>query len=213
MWELTEQTNKPTQTLSVASVGINSMAFERPNHHFVSAAEVAAMQRKAAAKGAGEGGDDGAYGAAGDAEAGSQGQSANLLLAVGDGGGNLHIVELPHHLWGQSPHEYQTTRDFIEHEAKRLSYVDARVRCCCGAERRAPSFSRPARSLTLRSSSFSAPPSLSLSLSAATSSAGMPPRCARNQSSRARPRTAASLWSLPRSRATRSSTTGTSSAS
>jgi len=120
VWEFTEQTNKPTQTLSVASVGINSIAFERPSNHFSPDASSAAGET--------EGDESGSGGAAAGGESGSgeAQQQENLLLAVGDAGGNLHIVELPRHLWGMHPHEYSTARDYIEHEAKRLSYVQRR---------------------------------------------------------------------------------------
>jgi hypothetical protein len=47
--------------------------------------------------------------------------SENLLLAVGDSGGSLHIVELPRHLWRTHSNEYASAENFVKHEAKRLS--------------------------------------------------------------------------------------------
>lgn len=83
IWDLTDQSHKPSMSAPIASTKLTSMEFaERKSN-------AASMQ----------------------------------LLAAGDGGGNLHILEMPRPMRRPSPNETSVMRDFFDREVQRVQYM------------------------------------------------------------------------------------------
>ena len=83
VWDLTDQSHKPSMSAPIASTKLTSMEF---------------AERK--------------------------GNAASIqMLAVGDGGGNLHILEMPRPLRRPLPNELSVMRDFFDREVQRVQYM------------------------------------------------------------------------------------------
>ncbi len=84
LWDLTDQSHKPSMSAPVASTQLTSMEF---------------------------------------AQKGAASASAIQLLAAGDAGGNLHILEMPRAMRRPSANEKSAMRAFFDREVQRVQYV------------------------------------------------------------------------------------------
>ena len=84
IWDLTDQSHKPSMSAPIASTKLTSMEF---------------------------------------AVRGPANASAMQLLAAGDGGGNLHILEMPRPMRRTSPNEKSVMRNFFDREVQRVQYM------------------------------------------------------------------------------------------
>jgi len=106
IWDLTDSSHKPSATVTVSSTRVTSMEFCSDSAQ--SNAQLRANPQNSTA---------------------TQGNQSNRraeLLACGDAGGNLHVLEMPRNLSRPSLHERSLMEAFIHREVKRVDYEHAR---------------------------------------------------------------------------------------